>query len=271
VSDEAFEIIRGMFTYDPSPLEATIESVRDDHEHWREEIVSIRAAYGGERIPIHLFLPRSSRPPYQAVVYVPGSHVRQTPSSETVPLMFAEFIPRAGRALVFPVYKGTFERRLEVDGLHHYRDMLIQVNKDLRRTIDYLETRDDIDSKKLGYYGLSWGSTYGPMHTAIEDRFKASVLLAGGLFRPEPDRPAEIIPVNFAPRATVPVLLINSRNDFDAPIETNIRPLMDFLGAPPEHKKLVIIDGGHVPQSPNEFIREALDWYDRYLGPVEQR
>ena len=35
-----------------------------------------------------------------------------------------------------------------------------------------------------------------------------------------------------------------------------------------EDKKLVIIDGGHVPESPNELIRETLAWFDRYLGKV---
>ncbi len=37
-----------------------------------------------------------------------------------------------------------------------------------------------------------------------------------------------------------------------------------------EHKHLVIIDGGHVPESPNKFIREALDWFDRFLGPRKE-
>ena len=53
--------------------------------------------------------------------------------------------------------------------------------KDLGPTIDYLETRQDIDSAKLGYYGFSSGATYRPVFTAIEPRIKANVLLAGGL------------------------------------------------------------------------------------------
>jgi dienelactone hydrolase len=50
--------------------------------------------------------------------------------------------------------------------------------KDLRRSIDYLETRQDIDISKLTYYGMSWGGWQGMIITAIEDRLVTSILLA---------------------------------------------------------------------------------------------
>ena len=268
IGDDAFEIIRGMFTYDRTPLDARVESVLEDNEHWREEVVSIRAAYGDERIPIHIYLPRNAAPPYQAVLYMPGSDAALVSNSEHMRLTFSNYIPRSGRVLVYPVYKGTYERRVQIEGENDVRDRLIHMSKDLRRTIDYLETRDDMDTSRLGYFGLSWGSTYAPVHTAIEDRFAASVLLVGGLYRYPPERPPEALPINYTSRAKTPVLLINSRNDFGVSIETNVKPLLDFMGAPDDDKRLVLIDGGHVPESPNEFIREALDWFDRYLGPV---
>jgi len=40
-------------------------------------------------------------------------------------------------------------------------------------------------------------------------------------------------------------------------------------GTPAEHKKHVVLDGGHVPNDYRSFVREALDWFDRYLGRVE--
>lgn len=44
--------------------------------------------------------------------------------------------------------------------------------------------------------------------------------------------------------------------------------MLRLLGSPEEQKKRVVFDVGHgwVPQ--NQFVREALDWYDHYLGPV---
>jgi predicted Ser/Thr protein kinase len=270
VADDIFQVIRGLYGYDRSALDARVESVDDVPEHWRKEVVSFRAAYGDERVPVHLYLPKNTPPPYQAIIYFPGSDALFLSDSRNLRFGFARFIPRSGRALVYPIYKGTYERQIERTGPNDTRDLMIQASKDLQRTIDYLETREDIDTDKLAYYGLSWGAAWGPVFTAIEKRFSASVLLAGGMSRYGPEYPPEAIPPNFAPRSTVPVLMINGRNDFGSPLQTEIQPMFALQGAPDEHKRLVVLDGGHVPESANEFIREVLDWLDRYLGPVEQ-
>ena len=52
--------------------------------------------------------------------------------------------------------------------------------KDLRRTIDYLESRNDIDHDKLAYYGYSWGARVGSVAGAVEDRLKLLILEHGG-------------------------------------------------------------------------------------------
>jgi len=48
------------------------------------------------------------------------------------------------------VYKGTFERHFEIeDESNLWRDLTIQRVKDFFRSVDYLETRTDIDHGKL--------------------------------------------------------------------------------------------------------------------------
>jgi hypothetical protein len=42
-----------------------------------------------------------------------------------------------------------------------YRDHVIDWSKDLGRTIDYIETRKDLDHEKLAYYGLDDGAYPG--------------------------------------------------------------------------------------------------------------
>ncbi|MCK5377715.1 MAG: SUMF1/EgtB/PvdO family nonheme iron enzyme, partial [Acidobacteria bacterium] len=269
VDDDIFEIFRGVYAYDPTDLDPQIEAVDDSAQHWRRETVTFKAAYGGERVPTHLFLPKNGEPPFQAVIFFPGGGALELDSSRNLRLYLGSFIMRSGRALIYPVYKGTFERRVELSGHNDIRDMIIHMSKDLQRTVDYLETREDIDPDKLAYYGLSMGANWGPIFTAIEDRFSASVLLAGGLSHYPPERPPESIALNFMPRSTVPVLMINADNDFGAPVETNIVPMFNLQGAPEEHKRLVIFEGGHVPESPKPVIREIFDWLDEYLGPVE--
>ncbi len=269
VGDEVYRVLEGFFAYDRTELDAEIEDVDDSSEHWRRERVNFRAAYGDERVPAYLYLPKSAKPPFQTVVYFPSSIAHELDNSRNPPLFVVSLIIRSGRALMYPIYKGTFERRIESWGPNATRDLVIQASKDMRRSVDYLESRDDIDSDKLAYCGLSWGGSWGPMFTAIEDRFKASVLLAGGMARYPPDRPPESIPANFMPRSRVPVLMVNGREDFTNPVETELIPMFELQGAPAEHKRLVLLDGGHVPDSPKEFVRAALDWLDLYLGPVQ--
>ncbi len=268
IDDDLFAMVRRDFDYDDRALDPQVVSTDDTPPDWRHEVVTVASAYGDERLPVHLFLPKDAQPPYQAVVYFPPSSARYLRDSRHPSFPFAYFIPKSGRALVYPIYQGTYERQIERHGPNDYRDHMIQMGKDLRRTVDYLETREDIDSGKLAYYGLSWGGNLGPLMTAIEPRFAASVLVSGGLYRFPEDWPPGAVPQNFAPRSTVPTIMINGRNDFNAPVETNIQPMFDMLGTPEPHKRLVLLDGGHVPASVNEVIRGVLDWLDRYLGPV---
>jgi dipeptidyl aminopeptidase/acylaminoacyl peptidase len=80
--------------------------------------------------------------------------------------------------------------------------------------------------------------------------------------------PAEIQPANFMPRVKVPTLLINGRDDFSASPAAQQR-FLELLGTP--EKKHVVMDGGHVPNDRRRMIAEVLDWYDKYLGPVQAR
>jgi dienelactone hydrolase len=272
VSAEVYAAYQPLYAYDRRPFDVRTESV-EETEHYRTERISIDAAYAHERVPIYLFLPKNTPPPYQTVVWFPGSYVfGPFPSTGDLGMTpYFDFLPRTGRALVFPIYQGMFERFTGTsdyppdDKMNAYRDMAIQWSKDLGRTLDYLETRPDFDMTKVGYYGVSAGADSALPIVAIETRFKAVVLLSGGLSAVR--RPAEVDPLNFASHITAPTLMLNGRDDFIFPLETVARPLFALLGAPPDRKRLAIHEGGHIPAL-NELIRDVLGWYDRYLGPV---
>jgi hypothetical protein len=269
ISDEIFRIYADLYAYDRTPLNSRTESVDETSAHWKEEIVTYDAAYGSERILAHLYLPRTADPPYQTVIYFPSSSALSLPSSENLAeLNLVDFIPRTGRALMYPVYQGTYERHSSepLGGPNARRDRTIQWGKDLGRSIDYLETRDDIDLDRMAYVGLSLGASYGPIFTAVEDRFSVSVLLLGGLQIRHAS--PEVEPIHFAPRSTLPTLLVNGRNDFELPLETSQLPLFRLLGTPERDKRHAVFEGGHAPFDFNDVVRETLDWLDRYLGPV---
>ena len=93
------------------------------------------------------------------------------------------------------------------------------------------------------------------------------MLLGCGLFFDR--RLPEADPFNFFSRFQVPTLMAGGRFDFIFPLETSMRPMFRLLGAPEKDKRMVLWDGGHVPPNRQNHIKETLDWFDRYLGPVK--
>ncbi len=276
IPDSVFQVYRDQFSYDPKDLRAEVERRTEDSEDWVQERVSFDAAYGDERVSAHIFLPKNASPPYQTVIYFPGSGSVMHPSSEDIEHFweferFLSYLVKNGRAVLYPVYKGTFERRnVELASIHagrsthQYTEYLVQLVQDFKKCIDYLETRPEIDAEKLAYLGFSWGGRLGPVIAAIESRVKTIILQVGGIQgvgRPEAN------PVNYMRRVKVPVLMLNGRYDLNFNLETQVKPLFDLLGTPPEQKELKIYESGHfIPQ--NELIKEVLSWLDKYLGPV---
>ena len=271
VSDALFRVYKSLYSYDKTPLHAVVESAEETAD-WKREKVTFAAAYGNERVIAYLFLPKKSQPPFQTVVRFPGSEAIDLRSSTNLPEMDQfDFVIKSGRAVLFPVYKGTFERGDDLKSDYpnltsSWRDHIIAWSKDLGRSIDYLETRPEIDRNKLAYQGLSWGGAMGSVLPALEDRIKVCVLIVPG-FNLQRSLP-EVDELNFAPRVKVPVLMLNGRFDFFYPVGTSQEPMFHLLGTPKQHKRRVVYETGHnIPR--NELIRETLDWLDRYLGPVK--
>lgn len=270
-SDKIFEFYRNQYSYDKSPLNANVDSVKEETD-WIRERITFNAAYGGERMMAYLFLPKRGKPPYQTIVYFPGSgaiHTRSSGSSLEVGRL--DFLLKSGRAIMYPIYKSTYERG---DDLHSdypnetnfWKDHVIMWAKDLSRSIDYLETRVEIDHGKIAYYGVSWGGAMGGIIPAVEKRIKVNVLLVAGLLfqRSLP----EVEPLHFLPRITTPVLMLNGKYDFFFPYETSQRPFFELLGTPKEHKRIIAYEGGHsVPRT--QLVKETLAWLDRYFGTTE--
>jgi hypothetical protein len=266
VNDVEYDVLRRFYAYDRTPLNARVDAVDGSSPLYRKETVTFDAAYGGERIRAYMFLPKNAKAPYQTIVLFPSAYARQATSSTHLDLLTFDFIIRSGRALLYPVYKGTFERGggQPLSGPSAMRDIHVAWGKDLFRAVDYVETRTDVDKDRLGYYSLSMGAYYGPIPVAQEPRFKAAIFAAGAL---RFNYPPEIQPANFMPRVKVPVLMVNGRDDLSAPVEAQ-RRVFDLLGTPPEHKRHVILEGGHVPNDIRALFREVLDWLDKYLGAI---
>jgi serine/threonine protein kinase/dienelactone hydrolase len=283
LSDEEFQIYKGLYEYDRTNLNAVVESIDDSSPFWRKEKITFDATYGGERVTAYLFVPKKVEPPYQTVTYFPGSSATRNRSFQGLPQRdYTEFIIMSGRALLYPVYKGTYERPV-ASGLEMsiasaarapmaHRDWIIQMAKDLRRSVDYLDSRPDIDKGRIAYYGFSWGACLGPIMLAVEERFKAAVFAVGGFYVWGEMSPGADT-VLFAPRVKSPVLMVNGKEDFFFPLRTSQIPMYELLGTTDEHKKHKVYPGGHglFGLFYKQIRGDILAWLDRYLGSVESR
>jgi formylglycine-generating enzyme required for sulfatase activity/dienelactone hydrolase/predicted Ser/Thr protein kinase len=260
--DTTFEIYRSLYARSPRNLDVSTVDVEDAPD-WRRESVIYDAGYEDERVPAQLFLPKHASPPYQTVLYFPHGWALFQKSSQNLEMRWIAYLIRSGRAVLCPVVKGTFERRENALAPGFFADSTLSWAKEVSRSVDYLATRADIDMERIAYYGFSLGAHDGPIFAVTEPRFKTMVLLAGGLLT---DVPPHVDPVHFAPRATLPVLLVAGKDDF-ALHNATLR-MYELFGTPPQDKRLALLEGGHIPARLEDVIREVLDWLDRYLGPV---
>jgi hypothetical protein len=110
VDDATFTVFRRFYAYEPLPLDAKTEAAVDAGD-FRRERVSFAAAYAGERVVANILIPKNARPPYRTVIWFPGSYaVRLRHADEDVFSYYFDFLPRSGYAVVYPVYKGLYER-----------------------------------------------------------------------------------------------------------------------------------------------------------------
>ena len=211
------------------------------------------AVYGGERMPVHLYLPKNVKPPYQPVLFFPGALAIGAANSANLQLNTFEndFIVMSGRALVYPVYK--FHLRAERPtghvstaradaSLHHLgaaaRERCPAGARLCRNEAGHRRRPADLLRFVVG-------------RTARADHHRARPAHQGGC--PAHGRSAssgksapEVDPFNFAPRVRTPILMLNGDQDFIFPLQTSQRPLFHGLGTSSADKKHVLYPGGHV-------------------------
>jgi len=270
VSDAIFHAYELLYAYPKTPLNVENGGVVRETEDWREEKVTFDTGYNGERMPAYLFLPKRVKPPYQTVLFFPSARVLFLPpnSSELGDMTYFDYVIQSGRAVMYPVYKDTYERqrkrKLPGEGDNQPADWY----KDAARSLDYLDTRPDIDKDRIAYLGVSMGSAYGViLSELLQDRLRTAVFLDGGYFLVKP--PPGFDQADFAPRMKKPVLMVNGRYDYTFPVETAQDPLFRMLGTAPADKRHVILETPHdVTEQRPQLVREVLAWLDKYLGRV---
>jgi formylglycine-generating enzyme required for sulfatase activity/dienelactone hydrolase len=276
VPESVFEAYKAMYAYPKLPLHARVEGIVKEIADWREQRVSFDTAYRGERMAAYLFLPKNVKPPYQTVLFFPSARVEFIDDNhngrDLGDLKFFDYIVQSGRAVMYPIYQNTYERRVTftLPGGSQNIELTTDWYKDAARSIDYLTTRTDIDSSRLAYLGVSMGSAEGVIAaTLLQDRLKTAIFLDGGYFLSPPPPGGD--QADFAPRMKKPVLMVNGRYDFTFSLDKAQNPLFAQLGSPDGDKRHVVLDTPHdVTDQRPVLVKAVLDWLDHYLGLVRE-
>ena len=275
-SDDVFHAYQILYASSTLPLNALDGGVVKETADWREVKVTLDTGYRGERMAVYLFIPKKVRPPYQTVLFFPSARVYDIADNKNGTalgdLQFFDYIIQSGRAVAYPIYQDTYERRLQyaLPGGNRPIQLTTDTYKDAARTLDYLATRSDIDTSKLAYLGVSMGAADGIIYTTLlQDRLKTAVFLDGGYFLDPPPPGGD--QADFAPRMRKPVLMVNGRYDYVFSVNLAQNPMFNMLGTSPADKQHLILETPHdVTEQRPQLVKAVLDWLDRYLGPVNE-
>jgi dienelactone hydrolase len=163
-----------LFDYDArAPLD-----FRDDGA---QEVAGIKvhdisyASPMGGAVPAYLVVP-PGKGPFPAVIFV---HWGQGDRTEF--LSEALLLARAGAEAL--LIEGVFNRPGGTAEDFGHPDKTkqgyIQLVTDIRRGVDLLQSRPEVDGKRIAYVGHSYGATWGGALAGVEHRIRAHVLMAG--------------------------------------------------------------------------------------------
>lgn len=269
VSDDGFAILRETFAYDQKlPLNARIIQKFDTATFTREKFVF--DGWRNSRVPGLIAVPKNGAGRHPVVLMIDGiggwkerwwQHTSWNRGRGVVDSLLAN-----GYAVVMLDAYASGERISENDYVTaetfigkypQIRDQVTQTTIEHRRLIDYLATRADIDTTRIGALGLSLGGMATMVLGAIEPRVKVGVI---GL-TPMQNMPPMIWPGHFAARVSMPLLIMAGRTDRHYYTAEQVERVHGMLGA--VEKKLVWYDVGH--KLPEPYAGESVAWIRQHL------
>ncbi len=266
-----------LFDYDQqAPLDIQeVARWREGSATWYD--ITYASPLGG-RVPSTLIVP-DGRGPFAGVILMHGSGCgRQSLYSlgevyagfgSVVIIMDAPFCrPGVENQSKFITWRTERDRKLH-----------IQLIVDLRRTVDVLIARPEVDPDRLAYVGRSYGGAMGGLLAGVEDRLQAYVLMVGdggGVeHTSEPDEQGypnhrreswvkamwPVEPLHFVGRAPPAALLFqNGFQDQLVPPRDAVR----YHEAASEPKRVLWYDAGH--DLPLQAYRDQIGWLQQHIG-----
>lgn len=245
------------------------------------------ASPGGGRVTAYLVVPAGSGP-FAGILF---GHWGGGNRTEFLPEAIA--YARAGAVCLLPDYPwvrpAPWRRGLQYSsGPKADFAVYVQAVIDLRRGLDVLHMRADVDPNRLAYIGHSYGAQWGAILAAVDRRFTTAILVAGVpdleaiyLESDDPDlaalrdndRPrvdtllavmAPLAAKRYVPHAApIPLFFQFARYEQNYPVSASRR----YFAAASEPKTAAWYPAGHDMNDPQALADRAA-WLRRHLGIV---
>lgn len=181
--DGAEALRLGFYQYDQKlPLNPILVPM-DKNGYWTRSGLTFESAHD-QRVTAIVALPNNYPGPYPTVILVHGSGGHKDTSY--INLASAQLV-RKGYATVSidTQYHGGRAKpgrsgEIHMPDSYTMRDAWVQSVIDVRRVVDYLHSRPDIDTSKIGYLGFSQGGMIGSVAAGVENRINAFCLAVPG-------------------------------------------------------------------------------------------
>jgi len=270
-SPEVFQAVSQFYEYDrKAPLQAEVIGKDETPGYRREKIVF--TGIQRSRVPGYLALPKRGTGPFPVVMLIDGmagSKDRwfQEDSWPRGTLVTSALVESGFAVLALDApYHG--ERAAENDfripqATAGQRDMMSRSIVEHRRAMDYLATRPEIDTSRVGALGVSGGGIVTFALAGMDPRIRAAVagVTPVGMMRAPIAIP--IAPHVFAGAITeTPFLMIMGRKDFFYTVE-EAQQLFETIRSP--RKELILYEGDHRPLP--EYAAQSAAWFRQHLKP----
>ncbi|HXG66542.1 MAG TPA: hypothetical protein VNO70_15690 [Blastocatellia bacterium] len=242
----------------------------------------------GGRVPAYLVTP-GGKGPFAAVIFGHWARRGSPTRNRTEFLEEAVALARAGAVSLLP--DAPFARPGVADDPDYFSagnaELLAQQIVDLRRGVDLLAARGEVDGGRIAFVGHSYNAHAGGILAGVEKRIKAFVLMSGVLSFAEvmrADDPgvvewremvgekklAEYLstygwldPARYLGHATPAAVLLQYARDDGFLTEARIRHYFDLLSEP-RALKIYPADAGHALNA--EARRDRFDWLRAQIG-----
>jgi len=267
MEQDAIEL-KYFYDYDKQyPLDVKVDSLSNNLFH-----IAYNSVHNN-RVTALLSLPQTRKPPYPLAIILHGLG----DNKNTDYMMLGDSILSSKGFAVFRIdfamHGERVKKKYKFKGIDYtLRDAIDQTVFDLRRGLDYLDSRSDIDSAKTGFIGISLGGIAGTVFCGVEKRVEVPVIcIAGGGLRAMAgvkglgnkvtSMMAPIEPLNFVERISPrPLLFINAEDDEIIP-----KPMAMLLHSKAEEPKEVIWYKSKHHVNPYKAFTDASSWLIKYL------